>query len=97
MQTMQGSTLQSLVAVQTFLDANADSLGTVVTSGARKKLDDLVLQLSGDAAVQTGSAFAAQGATQKPSCFDRRSCAITWRLSRESPPPSFRQRLKSSR
>jgi hypothetical protein len=65
MQTMQGSTLQSLVAVQTFLDANADSLGTVVTSGARKKLDDLVLQLSGHAAVQTGSAFAAQGATQK--------------------------------
>jgi hypothetical protein len=63
-QTLQGSTLQSLVAVQNFLDAHQDTLGSAQISGSRKKLDDLVAQLTNHAAVQQGSTFAVLGATQ---------------------------------
>jgi len=64
LQTQQGSTLQSLVAVQNFLDAHQDTLGSVAISGSRKKLDDIVTQLTNHAAVQQGSTLAAQGETQ---------------------------------
>jgi hypothetical protein len=64
MQTMQGSTLQSLVAVQNFLDAHPDVLATAAVAGTRQKLDDLVVQLTNHAAVQQGSQYMVQGATQ---------------------------------
>jgi len=65
MRTRQGSTLQSLRAVQGFLDANAGELGAVANAGARKRLDGLIEALSTHAATQTGSNLAAQGATRK--------------------------------
>jgi hypothetical protein len=65
MQTTQGSVLQSLRAVQIFLDDNADKLAAVVKTGARQKLDDLVAELSGHASTQSGSNLASQSATRK--------------------------------
>jgi hypothetical protein len=65
MRTSQGSGLQSLRAVQAFLDANAAVLGTIPTSGARKRLDDIVTALDAHADTQSGSSLAAKGATQK--------------------------------
>src|SRR5438045_4462067 len=65
MKTTQGSLLQSLRAVQSFLDENAETLAGVVKSGARQKLTDAVADLSGHVSTQTGSQLAAQGATQK--------------------------------
>lgn len=65
MQTAQGSVLESLRAVQSFLDANATKLAGVVNTGARQKLDDAIAELSTHTAEQSGSNLAAQGATQK--------------------------------
>jgi hypothetical protein len=57
--------LESLRAVQTFLNAHADKLDGVVKTGARQRLSDAIAALSGHATGQTGSHLAAQGATQK--------------------------------
>ena len=65
MQTRQGSMLQSLRNVETFLDQHADVLGTVVQSGARQKLADAIAALSTHVSGQTGSNLASRGATQK--------------------------------
>lgn len=65
MRTLQGNTLQSLRAVRAFLDANAAALPTVVGSGARRRLDDLVTALDGHASAQSESALGALSATQK--------------------------------
>jgi hypothetical protein len=65
MQTTQGSVLQSLRAVKAFLDTNAEKLAGVVTTGARKRLDQAIDELSGHTSDQTGSFLASQGATQK--------------------------------
>ena len=65
MRTTQGSVLQSLRAVQAFIDANAAHLGDVPQSGARKKLDHAIEELSSHAAVQTGSFLQAKGSTQR--------------------------------
>jgi hypothetical protein len=65
MQIVQGNTLQSLRAVQAFLDAHADLLASVANSGARKKLDAQVEGLSTHVATQSGSGLASKGATQK--------------------------------
>src|SRR5437588_12200118 len=65
MKTTQGTMLQSLRAVQVFLDQNAERLAGVVKSGTRQKLDDAIAELSGHVSTQTGSHLAAQGATQK--------------------------------
>jgi len=65
MQTTQGSIMESLRAVQAFLDDNADRLAAVVKTGARQKLDDAIAELSGHASDQTGSNLTAQSATQK--------------------------------
>lgn len=65
MQTTQGSVLQSLRAVQSFLDVNADKLSGVVTTGARKRLDIAISELSGHTSDQSGSVIASQGATRK--------------------------------
>jgi hypothetical protein len=64
-QTSQGSMLESLRSVQTFLNAHADKLDGVVKTGARQRLSDAIAALEGHATGQTGSNLAAQGATQK--------------------------------
>jgi hypothetical protein len=65
MQTAQGTMLESLRSVESFLDAHADKLGDVVKTGARQKLTDAITALDVHASVQTGGALASQGATQK--------------------------------
>jgi hypothetical protein len=71
MQTKQGSTMESLRAVQTFLDDNAQRLAAVANSGARQKLDDAIAALVMHAADQTGSNLAAQGATRTKHALER--------------------------
>ena len=65
MQTAQGTMLESLRSVATFLDAHADQLGDVVKTGARQKLTEPITALDLHASDQTGGALASQGATQK--------------------------------
>lgn len=65
MRTIQGNMSQSLRAVQTFLDDNRVSLADAATSGARKKLDEVVEELQTHTAVQTGSDYSARGAINK--------------------------------
>jgi hypothetical protein len=65
MHTAQGTVLQSLRAVQTFLDDHADRLAGVVASGARKDLDDLVAQLDVQIGEQSAGSISVKGATQK--------------------------------
>jgi hypothetical protein len=65
MQTDQGNMLHSLQAVQAFLEENAATLAGVAKSGARRRLADVIAQLSIHASDQTGNALAAQGATRK--------------------------------
>src|SRR5437879_5666935 len=65
MQTAQGTMLQSLRAVQGFLEQHADQLTGVVQTGARKRLDDAILALEGLVSDQTGSALASKGLTRK--------------------------------
>ena len=55
MQTSQGTVLQSLRVVQQFLDQHTDRLAAVNQTGARKKLDDTINELTNHAATQTGS------------------------------------------
>jgi hypothetical protein len=63
--THQGKTGQSLVDVGGFLDDNADTLKTVITTGTRLDLDRAIAAWQTYATDQTGNALAAQGATQK--------------------------------
>jgi hypothetical protein len=63
MQTSQGNMLQSLRGVRDFLDAHADKLGTIVTSGSRQKLQLAIVELEEDASIQDGSTRASRGAT----------------------------------
>ena len=65
MKTEQTNILISLRAAQTFVDENAATLGSVVTSGAKKDLDDGILSLSASRSNQMGNALSAQSATQK--------------------------------
>ena len=65
MRTSQGPMLQSLHAVQSFVDQYPEQLSAIVKSGARQKLDEAIAQLSDHVSTQTGSHLAAQGATQK--------------------------------
>jgi hypothetical protein len=65
MQTSQGQMLNSLTAVQHFLDEHATKLGDVATGGARKRLDDVIAELAAHVAEQSGSDLAAQGSTKK--------------------------------
>jgi hypothetical protein len=64
-QTAQGSMLESLRAVEIFLNAHADKLDGVVKTGARQRLADAIAALEGHASGQTGSNLAAKGATKK--------------------------------
>jgi hypothetical protein len=65
MRTIQGNMVQSLRAVQAFLDDNATELSDAATSGARKKLDEVMDQLHERVIVQTGSEYCARGAITK--------------------------------
>ena len=65
MQTSQGNMLDSLKAVQHFLDEHAAKLGDVATGAARKRLDDVVAELAAHVADQSGSDLASQGSTKK--------------------------------
>lgn len=57
--------LQSLKAVQAFLDANAARLGDSVNAEPRRRLDGAVAELATHVAVQEGSHLDAKGATQQ--------------------------------
>jgi hypothetical protein len=65
MEAYQSSQLQSLRAVEEFLTANADRLGTVVSSGARRQLTETLAALDAHAAEQAGSTFVSRGTTQR--------------------------------
>lgn len=64
MQSVQGNLLQSLRAVEEFLDANAARLDGVVRSGTRIKLGESIAALEMYVVEQAGSSMASQGATQ---------------------------------
>src|SRR5438105_7162369 len=72
MQTKQGAVLESLRAVDLFLGDNADRLGDVVNTGARRKLAEALGELDMHAGDQTGGSFAAQGATNRKRMLERR-------------------------
>jgi hypothetical protein len=72
MQTKQGAVLESLRAVNTFLDEKADLLGDVVHTGVRRKLADALAELDTHATDQTAGSFVAQGATKRKYVLARR-------------------------
>jgi hypothetical protein len=92
MQTTQGSVLESLHSVQTFLTENADKLGDVVKTGARQKLADAIAELTTHAEEQQGSHLAAQGNTQEKRSFElvlrRDHMAPIARIARAELPPT---------
>jgi hypothetical protein len=55
----------TLVNVQRFLDANAEALGPVNSSGARKALDDAIASLTGHSVAQTEHTIGSTGETRK--------------------------------
>lgn len=65
MQTKQGAVLESLHAVNVFLNENADQLGDVVHTGVRRRLADALAELDTHATDQTASSFVVQGATKR--------------------------------
>jgi hypothetical protein len=65
MQTRQGNLLQSLRNVQSFLDDNTPVLDSVVQTGARRRLDEVITQLASHASVQEASHIASQGSTRQ--------------------------------
>ena len=64
MQTTQGNMLQSLRAVEAFIDGNAATLTGVVSTGARRRLTGAIGELAAHVSDQTGSALASQGSTK---------------------------------
>jgi hypothetical protein len=74
MQTAQGTMLESLRSVETFLDAHADKLAGVVKTGARQKLTDAIAALDAHASDQSGG-LGAIG--QRTSSRGRRSGATS--------------------
>lgn len=72
MQTKQGAVLESLHAVNVFLDENADQLGDVVHTGVRRKLGDILADLDTHATDQAAGSFVVQGATQRKYMLARR-------------------------
>jgi hypothetical protein len=71
MRTNQGNILQSLRTVQTFLDTHSANLGDINSTGARKKLDDAIAELSDHESEQTGKALAARVETKRKASFRR--------------------------
>lgn len=71
MNIRQGSVLESIRAVQNFLDKHADRLGEVNKTGVRKQLDQVVTDLSGHVTSQTDHTFVGLGATRKQRALRR--------------------------
>lgn len=65
MRTTQGTMLQSLRAVQGFLEEHAERLPTVVGTGVHRKLSDTIAELVGHVGEQSGYHFASQSQTRK--------------------------------
>src|SRR6185312_2196665 len=65
MQSQHTVVLNTLQRVQRFMDANADALGTLNTSGYRKILDEVVDTLSGHAVNQATSKRVGSGETAR--------------------------------
>ena len=65
MQSSQGNLLQSLRAVEEFLESNAARLNGVVNSGTRQKLAESIAALESYVTEQAGSSIESQGATRK--------------------------------
>ena len=65
MQYAQGSIVTTLQAVQGFLTAHADRLGSVATSGAAKKIDEITASLDAHGRDQEDRALTARMATVK--------------------------------
>lgn len=72
--TRQGNVMESLRAVQDFLDTNADRLGNIGTSGARLRLDETIALLSTHIADQSGEHLTAMGLTRQQ--FARRKTLL---------------------
>jgi hypothetical protein len=72
MQTKQGAVLESLRAVDVFLTDNAEQLGDVVRSGARRKLAEVLAELDVHATNQEGSNLTAKGRTKLKHDLQRR-------------------------
>lgn len=72
MRTVEAQKLQSLHAVQSFLDRHRDRLPGIATGGARRRLDDTLTGLETHAADQAGSALATRGCTQRYRTLRRR-------------------------
>lgn len=65
MRKTQGKLLQSLLAVQAFLQQHADQLGDVATTVARQELEQAVTGLSAHAAGQKESLLTSHAATRQ--------------------------------
>jgi hypothetical protein len=63
--TTQATALESLRAVELFLETHADRLGDVLTTGAYRRLTDTITALDAHAAEQTAGMFGSQVATRK--------------------------------
>jgi len=71
MDIQQGRVLESIRAVQNFLDKHADRLGDVNKTGVRQQLDKVVTDLSGHVTSQTAHTFGGLGATRKQRALRR--------------------------
>ena len=65
MQTTQDKTLQSLRAMQSFLDANALAIPVVAGSGAKRELDAVIEHLAYQASTQSGNSLGSRAKTQE--------------------------------
>ena len=65
MQTTQDQTLQSLRAMQSFLDAHAGALPNVAGSGAKRELDAVIEHLAYHASTQSGTSLGSRVKTQE--------------------------------
>lgn len=71
MDSASTNVLVTLVRAQRFLDANAPALGTINASGARKELDEAVLDLTTHANVQDSAARKGLGETRQTRALRR--------------------------
>jgi hypothetical protein len=71
MNYQQGNVLESIRAVQNFLDTHADRLGEVNKTGVRQQLDQVVADLTGHVTSQTDHTFVGLGATRKQRALRR--------------------------
>jgi hypothetical protein len=64
MQKRQANAVRSIRAVRDFLDSHSAKFPHIATTGARKKLDDAIVELSGHVKDQSGSTLQARGETE---------------------------------